>query len=149
MIPACAPKPKVASSARARINQEQSPTMNEATQPWYKQFWPWFLIILRSIAVVASLTSVGIAVVNRDSLVRDNYYKDGLAINTELDQDKTAMARGIAVDGSVDHRVEGHAGLASRRAAGASFRVESHITSAVRVRLRWQHEQRLRAFLAA
>ncbi len=77
--------------------------MNEATQPWHKQFWPWFLIILPSIAVVASLTSVGIAVVNRDSLVRDNYYKDGLAINTELEQDKTAMARGIAVDGAVDH----------------------------------------------
>lgn len=77
--------------------------IRDATVPWHKQFWPWFLIALPSIAVIASFTSLGIAIVYRDSLVRDNYYKDGLAINTEIDQDKTAQTRGIAINGMIDH----------------------------------------------
>lgn len=77
--------------------------MSEPILPWHKQFWPWFLIGLLSLAVIGSLISLGIAIVYRDSLVRDNYYKDGLAINTELEQDKTALQRSIVVDGEIDH----------------------------------------------
>ena len=41
------------------------------TQPWYRQFWPWFVILLPASAVVASLYTVNLAVHTTDSLVVD------------------------------------------------------------------------------
>ncbi len=37
--------------------------------PWYRQFWPWFLIVLPGSAVVASLYTVSLAVRSSDSLI--------------------------------------------------------------------------------
>ena len=34
--------------------------MSEAS-PWYRQFWPWFLIVLMAVSVAASITTVVIA----------------------------------------------------------------------------------------
>jgi hypothetical protein len=63
--------------------------------PWYRQFWPWVLIGLPATAVIASLTTVYIAVKGRDSLVVDDYYKAGLAINQELGRDRLAGSLGV------------------------------------------------------
>ncbi len=41
----------------------------EDVQPWYKQFWPWFIIALLSSSVIASLTTVWISLQTSDSLV--------------------------------------------------------------------------------
>ena len=41
------------------------------TKPWYRQFWPWFVILLPASAVVASLYTVNLAVQTTDSLVVD------------------------------------------------------------------------------
>lgn len=60
------------------------------TIPWYRQFWPWFIIGLPATSVVAGITTVFIAFNNADSLVNDNYYRDGLAINQRLAQDTRA-----------------------------------------------------------
>ena len=43
----------------------------EDTLPWYRQFWPWFIIALPASAVVAGLYTVWIAVQTNDSLVYD------------------------------------------------------------------------------
>ncbi|NMH63940.1 FixH family protein [Shewanella salipaludis] len=64
-------------------------------QAWYKQFWPWFLIILPACAVVASLTTLKIALDNSDSLVAEEYYKDGKAINMDLRKVKYAQQLGM------------------------------------------------------
>lgn len=53
-------------------------------KPWYKQFWPWFLIALPLSSVIAGVTTVIIAANTTDSMVVDDYYKDGLAINESL-----------------------------------------------------------------
>lgn len=68
--------------------------MQENTGPWYKHFWPWFMLTLLSTVVIASLVTVYIAVKSSDDLVNDNYYKDGLGINMQLDQDR--LARDLA-----------------------------------------------------
>jgi hypothetical protein len=68
--------------------------MNEQ-QAWYKQFWPWFLIILPLCAVVASFTTLNIALTHSDSLVAEDYYKDGKAINMDLSKVKYAKQLGI------------------------------------------------------
>jgi len=44
--------------------------------PWYKQFWPWFIIALPASAVIASFTTLWIAISNPDGLVvTDNEYQ--------------------------------------------------------------------------
>lgn len=63
--------------------------------PWYRQFWPWFLFGLPALVVVAGLTTWWIAERNADSLVADDYYKQGLAINRELDKEKRAQELNI------------------------------------------------------
>ena len=35
---------------------------NEDIQPWYRHFWPWFIIVLLGSAVSASLYTVYLAV---------------------------------------------------------------------------------------
>lgn len=83
---------KAVSSAPLR-----APEMSAAPQrPWYRQGWPWFLILLPASVVVAALFTLGIAIRNDDSLVSDDYYKDGLAINRELAKDRFALARGLS-----------------------------------------------------
>ena len=41
-------------------------------QPWYRQFWPWFIIALPASAVVAGLLTLWIAMSNPDYLVIDD-----------------------------------------------------------------------------
>jgi len=71
-------------------------------EPWYTQFWPWFLIALPASVVVASIYTVIIAFTYEDSLVRDNYYKEGLGINQELSAQKTASQLAISLDMHID-----------------------------------------------
>jgi len=78
------------------------PLSHSSTVPWYRQFWPWFLIALPATAVVAGLTTVYIAFNNADTLVRDNYYKEGLAINAQLDQDRLAEELGLSAKVVID-----------------------------------------------
>jgi hypothetical protein len=41
----------------------------EDTDPWYRQFWPWFIIALPAMAVVAGLYTLWLAMQTSDSLV--------------------------------------------------------------------------------
>lgn len=70
--------------------------------PWYRQLWPWILIALPGSVVIASLATVWIAVHQRDSLVVDDYYRQGLAINRVLDRDAQARERGLMAQGTID-----------------------------------------------
>ena len=62
---------------------------------WYRQFWPWVLIALPGTVVIASFVTLYIAIVNSHSMVKDNYYKDGLAINRYLKEDQLAKQLSI------------------------------------------------------
>ena len=68
------------------------------TQPWYRQFWPWFLILLPATVVVASLYTMYLASSGADDLVVDDYYKDGLAINRQLEKKQRSEALGVSAD---------------------------------------------------
>ena len=63
--------------------------------PWYRQFWPWFIIALPASVVIAGFITLFIAITHRDSLVKDNYYKEGLAINADLREIKLAKELGL------------------------------------------------------
>lgn len=66
------------------------------TPPWYRQFWPWFIIALPLAAVIASVATLVIASRDPDGLVVDDYYKQGLAINQTLERDRQAQALGLS-----------------------------------------------------
>jgi len=76
-------------------------------KPWYRQFWPWFVIALPSIAVIASVVTLVIALDHPDPLVRDDWYRRGQRINDELVLDAAAASSNISAvlsvgrDGSV------------------------------------------------
>lgn len=59
-------------------------------RPWYRQFWPWFLIALPGSVVIASFVTLAIAIRHSDAVVRDDYYKEGLAINQMLNREQQA-----------------------------------------------------------
>ena len=55
--------------------------IREDTQPWYRQFWPWFIIALPASGVVAGLTTFWISMQTTDSLVIAS--DDGMQIVAE------------------------------------------------------------------
>ncbi len=63
--------------------------------PWYRQGWPWFLILLPLAVVIACFVTLYLALSTDEALVRDDYYKEGLAINQRLEAEANARARGI------------------------------------------------------
>ncbi len=69
--------------------------MQQARSPWYRQFWPWFIMAFPASAVVAGIATVVIAVRNPDGLVDDDYYQAGLAINKVLARSDQAARLGL------------------------------------------------------
>ncbi|MBQ0721405.1 MAG: FixH family protein [Gammaproteobacteria bacterium] len=78
--------------------------------PWYRQFWPWFLIALPASVVVAGFFTLYLAIKYSDDLVSDNYYRDGLAINLQLNQDvratELALSARLNFDGASDDAIQ-------------------------------------------
>jgi len=79
----------------AQQNNEEGFKMTDIATPitppaWYKQFWPWFLISFPAIAVFAGIATIILAVKSADGLVKDDYYKAGLAINQTLERKQAA-----------------------------------------------------------
>ncbi len=72
------------------------------TKPWYRQFWPWFLIALPASAVVASLYTVSLAVRTTDSLVVTS--EDGMDVVTSrhLAAERVAADLGIRATLMID-----------------------------------------------
>jgi hypothetical protein len=67
----------------------------EDNKPWYQQFWPWMLIALPASSVIAGIATVIIATQSPHSMVKDNYYKEGLAINKSIDRQLKAEQLGL------------------------------------------------------
>jgi len=65
-------------------------TLKPSITPWYKQFWPWFLIALPGSVVIASIITIIIASRSPHTVVVDDYYKEGLAINRDLGRQQLA-----------------------------------------------------------
>jgi hypothetical protein len=75
--------------------------------PWYKQFWPWFLIVVPIVTLGVGTTVITLAVTGEDSLVIDDYYKQGKAINNKLEKIKAAKALNLRTEISfLDEKIE-------------------------------------------
>ena len=63
-----------------------------STTPWYREPWPWLLMLGPAIAIVAGFVTLFLAIESSDGLVADDYYKPGLAINRTMQRDARARA---------------------------------------------------------
>lgn len=63
--------------------------------PWYRQFWPWFLIALPATVVLASIVTIAIAASTRDSLVVDDYGKIGMITERHRVWEQQAARLGV------------------------------------------------------
>jgi len=81
--------------------------MNNATEatPWYRHPWMWLVVGLPLVSVIASLTTLAIAVKNKDDLVRDDWYKAGRAINQDLGAEQRARALGLQASAMLEPAV--------------------------------------------
>lgn len=69
---------------------------SHAARPWYRERWPWLLMIGPAAAVIGGIITAYIAVTHQDGLVAEDYYKQGLAINRTLDKERTAGRLGLS-----------------------------------------------------
>jgi hypothetical protein len=67
-----------------------------AAGPWYREPWPWLLMLGPALVIVAGSYTLWLAVSTSDGLVADDYYKQGLAINRRLARDDAAARLGLA-----------------------------------------------------
>lgn len=67
--------------------------------PWYRQFWPWFLIALPGSAVVAGIFTVWLAMQSKDSLVAPP--GEGMEIVTERRNAAERQAKLLGLDASI------------------------------------------------
>ena len=84
---------------------------------WHQEPIAWLVFGLPAVVVVASFVTLGIAMEGSDTLVVDDYYKQGLEINKVLVREDHAKAAGLAfapdlsVDGALTLRFNANAGF--------------------------------------
>jgi hypothetical protein len=49
----------------------------ETFRPWYRQFYPWLLILLPAAAVIGGFVTLYLALAHPDTLVRKDCVRDG------------------------------------------------------------------------
>jgi hypothetical protein len=87
--------------------------VREDIQPWYRQFWPWFIIALLATSVVAGLTTVWISMQTTDSLVVES--DDGMQIVAERRINAERLATELNLAAMIDINLGTGAVLAAMR----------------------------------
>jgi hypothetical protein len=67
-----------------------------ASQPWYREPWPWLLMAGPASVLVAGAITTWIAFATSDGLVAQDYYKQGLAVNKVLKREDAAARMHLA-----------------------------------------------------
>jgi hypothetical protein len=73
-------------------------------KPWYRQPWPWLLVLGPATVIVAGAFTMWLAFSGADGLVAEDYYKQGLAINRRLAREDAARAAGIGATVDLNDR---------------------------------------------
>ena len=72
-----------------------APDHRGTPRPWYGHPWVWLLIAIPGASVVLGITMIVLATGSPNDLVRDDYYKAGLAINQDLSAQQRAAELGV------------------------------------------------------
>ena len=71
--------------------------MQTAGKPWYREPWPWLLMLGPFAVVIAAMYTAWLAISTSDGLVADDYYKQGLSVNKTIASSELAKSLGLAV----------------------------------------------------
>ncbi len=115
-----------------------STTMN-APVPWYRHRWPWLLAIAPAAALIGGIATLWLAVTTADSMVVDDYYREGRAINQQLARDRQASALGLSATLSGAGRGTIELALAARHGAGWPPQLTLRVIHATRAELDATH----------
>ena len=77
-------------------------TGQEYEGPWYKQFWAWFVLLPLVTVVAMGGVLLYVAITGSDSIVVDDYYKEGLAINQRKNSEILAVKLAVKLTLWVD-----------------------------------------------
>jgi hypothetical protein len=64
-------------------------------KPWYRYGWPWFLISIPFVSMALGGMMLYLGLSANNSLVVDDYYTEGKAINLRIERDRTAALLGL------------------------------------------------------
>ncbi len=87
--------------------------------PWYRQVWPWLLMVMPALAVVGGAITFWLAATTNNSMVVDDYYREGKAINRQLERDRAAAELGLV--GELRRQADGTALLRLSTKGGAAL----------------------------
>ena len=69
--------------------------MTTPTVAWYREPGPWLLMVMPATALVAGFATLWLAITSNNSLVVDDYYREGKAINLQIARDQAALTHGV------------------------------------------------------
>lgn len=72
--------------------------------PWYREFWAWFVFTPLIIVIIASVITVTIAFTSSDDVVIDSYYKEGKALNQDFGPQDQAQALNVQAELTLNKR---------------------------------------------
>jgi len=72
--------------------------------PWYRQPWFWFLTIAPGATIIYGIFFIIVASNMEDSMVSDDYSKEGVGINLEIARDQAAYDLGIVAEVQAEAR---------------------------------------------
>lgn len=84
------------------MNTTNNLANKEPFTPWYKEPWVWAILGILVFTFVWGSYRIYFAFQVQDSVVVDDYYKNGKAINEDLTRDKNAKALGISAQLLID-----------------------------------------------
>lgn len=75
----------------------------EKITPWYKQFWPWFLLGLLFSSIIVSSTFAVLSIRTADGMVvQEDYYEHGKAINMVFAKQERARELNLSAELRLD-----------------------------------------------
>lgn len=73
-------------------------------RPWYREPWPWFLMIGPLAVVIAGFYTLYLAIRSSDGLVTESYYQEGLRAGETVAKSERAAALGVRASLSLRER---------------------------------------------
>jgi len=74
----------------------------EDTVPWYKQFWPWFVITPPLVGIMLGVLLVTAATYDPDGMVVGDYSKEGRGINQSIARAQFAFSLGLSAEVKIE-----------------------------------------------
>lgn len=97
-------KLKAVSSVQDHANQQPDKRLNwkndimtedEAIKPWFRQPWFWFLVLFPALSIGYCSVAITLAFTSENSMVTDDYSREGRGINQLIARDLAARDLGL------------------------------------------------------